>query len=429
MSIDDKTLDDLLKEDITIVKEEEKMALTLISEKDRSISVSVVGVGQAGGRLAETFYKYGYQVGVLNTARQDLVHIKVPERKKLFIESGLGGSGKDLELGKNAILEHREDIAKFLEAEVIGDSELLLLVVSGGGGTGSGSVEPMVELLSTFGRPLACVYILPMDSEDAASKKNSLTTLAKLARLSSTDILSTLIIVDNAKIELIYGHLPQTKFWEVANEAIVKPLHMFNTLTSQPSQFTALDPMDFGKILTTGDISLVGSISVKDYTDETGLAQAVLESLEAGLLASGFDLKSTKCGGTLVVGSKAVLDQIPSVNLNYMYSMLSEKTEQANMYKGIYAIETNDDSLTIYTFLSGLGLPVDRVNALKAESAAQSVMADEKQKTRASGMVLDMGEKTATAAQQIHEKIKAKTSGFNKLTNAGRAGIIDKRKK
>ena len=428
MSIDEKSIEDLLKEEI-VVKEDDKMALTLVSEKDRSLNIGFVGVGQAGARIVEQFHKFGYNVGALNTALQDLKFIQVPERKKMYLEYGLGGAGKDLSIGTGAVEQHKEAIRAFLEAEVVSDNDMLFLAISGGGGTGAGSVEPMINLLGSFGRPVGVIFILPMDSDDAASKKNSLTTLARLAKMAATDVINTLIVVDNAKIEAIYGGLSQTEFWKTANQAIVEPFHLFNSLTSQPSAFTSLDPTDFGRIISCGDCSLYGMIEVENYTEETALAEAAMASLENGMLASGFDLKQAKVGGVLVVGKKEVLEKIPANNVNYMFHIISEKTDNAAIYKGIYSMNSDKDSVKVYSWFAGLGLPVDRVNVLKQESVLQAAKAEEKEKNRSSAMSLDVGEKTTTAAQEIHNKIKAKNSAFNKLTGNARGGIVDKRKK
>lgn len=435
MPIDDKMLEDLLSEELITptekveTKEEDHMALTLVNEKDRSIKIGVVGVGQAGSRLAEVFYKYGYSVGVLNTALQDLKFIQVPERKKLFLEYGLGGAGKDLAIGEGAINEHKDTIVRFLETEVVADNDMLFLAISGGGGTGSGSVEPLLGILKGFDRPVGVVYVLPMNTDDAVAKKNSLTTLARLAKMASTDVINTLVVVDNSKIEAIYGGLSQTEFWKMANHAIVEPFHLFNSLTSQPSEFTSLDPTDFGRIISYGDCSLYGMIEVNNYVDETALAEAVIKGLDAGMLASGFDLKQAKVGGVLVVGSKEALEKIPANNINYMFHMISEQTDNASVYRGIYALNTGSDSVKIYAWFAGLGLPVDRINSLKQESIVQAAKQEEKEKGRVGAMTLDLGDKTTTAAQEIHQKIKSKNSAFGKLTGNARGGIVDKRKK
>ena len=48
---------------------------------DSAYKFAIVGVGQGGSRLAETFWKLGYRrVAVINTAAQDLKSIKVPRK-------------------------------------------------------------------------------------------------------------------------------------------------------------------------------------------------------------------------------------------------------------------------------------------------------------------------------------------------------------
>ena len=61
---------------------------------DAAFNFAIVGVGQGGSRLAESFWNLGYRrVGIINTAQQDLSLINVPEENKLLI--GDGGAGKN----------------------------------------------------------------------------------------------------------------------------------------------------------------------------------------------------------------------------------------------------------------------------------------------------------------------------------------------
>ena len=61
---------------------------------DAAFNFAIVGVGQGGSRLAESFWNLGYRrVGVINTAQQDLSMIKIPDSNKLLI--GDGGAGKN----------------------------------------------------------------------------------------------------------------------------------------------------------------------------------------------------------------------------------------------------------------------------------------------------------------------------------------------
>lgn len=394
-----------------------------------AIEMAVVGVGQAGSRIAETMHKRGYDVGVINTSAQDLEHIEVMPQQKLLLEGSLGGTGKDQDLGRELFADSVDNITDFIRP-ILSGNNMVYLAASGGGGTGSSSIDTMVPLLYDEGIPVGVIYILPKATEDAQSKRNSIETLSRLASLASKDVISSLIVVDNAQIEQIYAGLGQSKFWEVSNNAIVDPLTTFNTLTASPSRHTSLDPSDFGKIISCGDCSIYGQLVVEDYMEETALAEAVIESLTDNMLAEGFDLEQTRVGGVIITGPASALDQLPAVNINYCFHLISEKTNGASIFQGVYEVDSKADEVTIYTWFAGLGLPMDRIDNLKKESEAQAKIARDKEKGRASAMTLDLGEnQTDNAVNEIHRKIRKKKSGFGRLQGGGRKSIIDKRRR
>lgn len=410
-------------------KEGESKMVEVVAKQDRSLNWFVVGCGQGGSRLAETFYNNGYESLAINTAEQDLKFIEIPEKNKLLLRYALDGAAKDIAVGEDAFVTFQKDIDLFLKERFPSDSNMIILAVTGGGGTGSGGACTMVETLKNYGIPLMVLYVMPLESEDVTAKNNSLITLSKLSKLAKNDIISSLVVVDNAKIETL-PYLKQGNFWSAANNLIVDPLHMFNMLSVCASDYTSLDPMDFSKLLTTGDCCVYGHVSVDDYMEETSLAEAVLESLESGLLASGFDLKTTRSAGVIVLGDKNILDEIPAVNINYAYAMLNEITNNATIYKGIYESNT-DGAIKIYTIFSGLGLPQERITKLKEDTKKRMDVQRDKDKARSSTMEMDYDvDNVKSDVQRIHDKIKSKNSAFSKLTNnAMKDRIIDRRKR
>ena len=93
-------------------------------------------------------------------------------------------------------------------------------------------------------------------------------------------------------------------------------------------------------------------------------------------------------------------------------------------------VESESDSIKIYSWFAGLGLPADRIESLKKESQEQAKIAAEKESMRASAMTLDLDEdKVNNVASEVHRKIQKKKSGFNKLQRGSRRSIIDKRRK
>jgi cell division GTPase FtsZ len=393
-----------------------------------SIKLGVVGVGQAGSRIAQELGKMGYPAYAINTSKQDLEYIDVPMERKLLLEGSLGGTGKDLDLGREIFLENYDIVQDFVDGVVDGN-DMLYLCLSGGGGTGSSSVDTMVEIMTGTGAPVGVIYVLPKETDDAQAKKNALETLSRLAGMSQENTIANLIVVDNAKIEQIYADLSQAEFWDKANTAIVEPLHIFNSLTATASRHTSLDPSDFAKIISCGDCSVYGVIEVENYMEETALAEAVIESLNQSMLAEGFDISQARVGGIIVTGTKKIMDKIPAININYCYHMVSEQTKGASLFQGVYDVHTKSDSVKIYTWLAGLGLPRKRIETLREESSRLEEVSSEKISNRKSQMTLDLGgDNTKSATEEIHRKIQKKQSGFGRLQR-GRSSLDRRRKR
>lgn len=407
-------------------QEETKMTAKIVSKKDRSIVLGVLGSGQAGSRLAEAFYKLGYDAVAMNTAMQDLKFIDIPDSNKLLLEYGLGGAAKEIEIGRAAAESHRGEILQLVNEKLQG-SQVNVLCLSLGGGSGAGSCETLVDVMASLGKPLVVMTVLPMDTEDAQTKANALETLAKLAKLTQTKRVNNLIVVDNAKIEAIYQSVSHMDFYGIANRAIVEPIDVFNTLSSLPSSVKGLDPMEWGKLFTDGEgLTVYGELTVENFSEDTAIAEAVVNNLNSNLLAGGFDLKQSRYVGVLITANKETWAKIPSSSITYAMAMVNDQCgTPKGVFKGIYTVETPDPFVKVYSMFAGLGLPESRVTQLKKDTAELQQSVKGKDEQRNLSLNLDTGtNETISAAQKVKEKIAAKSSAFGKLVG----GVIDRRK-
>jgi cell division GTPase FtsZ len=407
-------------------QQETKMAAKIVSKKERSIALGVIGSGQAGSRLAEAFYQLGYEAVAINTAMQDLKYINIPDANKLLLEYGLGGAAKEIEIGRAAAESHRGEILQMVN-EKLPSSQVNLLCLSLGGGSGAGSCETLVDILAGSGKPLVVITVLPMDTEDAQTKTNALETLARLSKLTQSKKVNNLIVVDNAKIEVIYNNVSQMDFYGIANKAIVDPIDVFNTLSSMPSSVKGLDPMEWGKLFTDGEgLTVYGELTVDNFSEDTAIAEAVVNNLNGNLLAGGFDLKQSRYVGVIIAANKDVWAQIPSSSITYAIAMINDQCgTPKGVYKGIYTVETPDPVVKVYSMFSGLGLPTSRVEQLKKEAQAHTQTVKGKDEARNLNLQLDTGvNETITAAQKVKEKMAQKASAFGKLVG----GVVDRRK-
>ncbi|HVI43047.1 MAG TPA: hypothetical protein VM577_20765, partial [Anaerovoracaceae bacterium] len=410
-------------------KQKENMPPKIVEKKSRSLRFGVVGSGQAGSRLAETFYNLGYDAVVFNTAPQDLEHIKIPDANKFLLQHGLGGAAKEMEIGREAAESYKDAINELIQ-DKLAASQVFMLCLSLGGGSGAGSCETMIDILAGIGKPVIVITVLPMANDDAQTKRNALETLSKLAKEAQSKRIHNLIVVDNAKIESIYSNVSQIDFFNVSNKAIVDPIDAFNTLSSMPSSVKGLDPMEFAKLITDGSgLTVYGEMTVPNYEEDTAIAEAVINNLNSGLLANGFDLKQSKYVGVMVVANKKVWSKIPSSSVNYAMSMVHDICgTPTGVFRGIYDSEdVQDDVVKVYSMFSGLGLPDSRVQQLKKEAQEYAAKAKNKDEERSLTLKLDTGtDETTSAVDKIKQKIAQKKSAFGGLVNSS---VQDRRKK
>lgn len=407
-------------------QQENKMASKIVSKKDRSLALGVIGSGQAGSRLAEAFYKLGYDSVAINTAMQDLKFIDIPDSNKLLLEYGLGGAAKETDIGRAAAESHRGEILQLLN-EKLSNSQVNVLCLSLGGGSGAGSCETLVDLLTGLGKPLVVMTVLPMDTEDAQTKANALDTLSKLTKLTQNKKVNNLIVVDNAKIEAIYQNVGQMDFYGIANKAIVEPVDIFNTLSSMPSAVKGLDPMEWGKLFTDGEgLTVYGELTVENFAEETAIAEAVVNNLGGNLLAGGFDLKQSRYVGVIITANKEVWAKIPSSSITYAMAMVNDQCgSPKGVFRGIYTVDSPEPVVKVYSMFSGLGLPTSRVDQLRKDTQELQHNVKGKDEQRNLSLNLDTGtNETVSAAQKIKEKIASKSSAFGKLVG----GTVDRRK-
>jgi cell division GTPase FtsZ len=399
-------------------------------KKEVSWRLGICGTGQAGSRIAEAFYKLDYDSVCINTALQDLKFINIPDSNKLLLKQNFGGCAKELSLGHAAAENNREEIIE-LVGNKLQNSNINILATSLGGGSGAGSVEVLIDILSDLGKPLIVMCVLPMDSEDLQTKSNSLETLSKLTKLTQSKKINNLMIVDNSKLESLYQNISQIDFYDVANKAIVEPINTFNLLSAMPSPVKALDGAEFLKLLVDGEgCSVYGELSVDNYQEDTAIAEAVLNNLSNNLLAEGFDLTQSKYVGFVVTANKNTWASIPSSSFNYASAIVGDVCgSPKGIFKAAYVVDgMKDDLVKVYSFFSGLSLPMSRLEDLKKDVEQNLLTVKNKDEKRTTNMKLDTGtHETVSAAQKVKDKIAQKSSAFGKLMGGNL--VIDRRNK
>jgi cell division GTPase FtsZ len=412
----------------SVVEEKKDMTVKIIEKKKRSIDLGIVASGQAGGRIAETFNGLGYPVVAINTAEQDLSFLNIDPSAKLHLQWTLGGTARDRSVSTDATDANIDSIRQLVADKLDSSVHGYIFAHSLAGGSGSGSAKSIISMMQEFGKPIIVIAILPLSNDDAVGMNNTITALSQLTEMAQNKQIANLILVDNSRIETIFADVSQMDFFSVSNMAIVDGLDAFNKYSAQPSKIKSFDPQEFGTVLfSSNGLSTYGSLDINDVQEPTKIAEAVIESLSGGLLASGFDLKQASHVGVLFVGDEKTMKSIPSANINYAMSIIKETSPSATIFRGLYEDESiKPGILRVYSIFGGMGLPVERVNSIKKSAKELLEKSKGRDQDRNLTLKLDTGvEETVSAADKVRDMIKRNGSTFNKNFT----GIKDFRKK
>lgn len=346
---------------------------------DSAVRMAFVGAGQGGGRIAEAFAKLGYaRVCAINTTNQDLQGLDIPESRKLVIGNNRGGAGKDPEEGRLAANESSEDIMDLLMRSWGEGVEQIYICVGAGGGSGTGSWSKLVELSHDYCRStniekptskhIGVIMTMPKRSEGARVQANANRAIKEALQLAKDGHISSLVLVDNAKIHELFPKLPVKRFWHVANQNFAAVLHTFNLLAAQNSEYNTFDRADYRSVLRNG-IMIFGMTRVHQWRGTEDISQAVRKNLAGTLLADGFDLSKANMAGAIVVAHDSILEEIPMENIDYAFNSLGRVlgNEGITLHNGIY--EGRQEGMRVFTIISGLEPPKERMDELDALSA------------------------------------------------------------
>jgi cell division protein FtsZ len=341
---------------------------------DSAMRMAFIGAGQGGGRIAQAFWDLGYRrVVAVNTTDQDLESLTI--EKKMVIGGGArGGAGKDPSEGTAAARESFEDIMDLMLRSWGEKVEQVYVCVGAGGGSGTGSWPILVDAVREYckstniEKPLAqhigVIMTIPKRSEGARVQANGLAALNQALQMLEAKKISSLILVDNARIHELFPGLPVKKFWQVANQNFAAVLHTLNLLAAQKSEYSTFDKADFRSIVRNG-LMIFGMTRVAKWQGKEDISQAIRQNLKGTLLAEGFDLSTAKMAGAVVVAHDDIMAEVPMENLDYAMNSLGRAlgNEGVTLHSGIY--EGAQPGMRVFTIISGLEAPTARLAELE----------------------------------------------------------------
>jgi cell division GTPase FtsZ len=162
------------------------------------MKVALIGVGQAGGKVAQSIVEFDHGMGFGAVHDAFAVNTAAPDLQALEIDSRLVGQnrvkghgvGGDNELGAQIIREEAAEVMDRLGERITSEVEAVVLVAGLGGGTGSGGAPALAkELRQVYDLPVYVLGILPGRDEGAIYQANAGRSLKTVARESDAALL------------------------------------------------------------------------------------------------------------------------------------------------------------------------------------------------------------------------------------------------
>ncbi len=235
------------------------------------MKLAMVGFGQAGGKILDTFLEYDRQTGgdivraavAVNTAKADLMGLEeIPEENRVLIGQSRvkgHGVGADNELGAELAEEDVDEIQNAIDQVPVHEVDAFLIIAGLGGGTGSGGAPVLAKHLKRiYTEPVYGLGVLPGSDEGGIYTLNA-------ARSFQTFVheVDNLLVFDNDAWRQT-GESVQTGYDEINWEIVRRFGALFGAGEVGSGDEVAESVVDSSEIINTlsgGGVSTVGYAS------------------------------------------------------------------------------------------------------------------------------------------------------------------------
>lgn len=227
--------------------------------------IKVIGIGGAGNNAVNDMYERsvdGIDYVVCNTDIQDLNYSPVPNKLQIGIRLTEGlGAGSIPQSGKDAAEESEEVIRDMLS----GSTRMVILAAGMGGGTGTGASPVIARIAQEMGLVVVSIVTTPFGFERQRLKE------AVVGIETLDEVSDALLIINNQKLQRIYGDLSFPEACGKANEVLVMAAKSISEIVTQTAEQN-IDYADLERMLRGSGMAVFGVGSAQGEKDRIGKA-------------------------------------------------------------------------------------------------------------------------------------------------------------
>ncbi len=236
-------------------------------------NIKVFGCGGAGCNTITWLFNKGISGATIYGVNTDALHLSITKAdEKILIGKeltrGLGCGGYP-QRGREAAKESLSELKRAASG-----ADMCFVLAGLGGGTGTGCGPVVAQLAKESGAVVIGVVTMPFECEKARHDK------AEFGLQELTEVVDTVIVIDNNRLVDIAGNLPMEQAFAVANELVSTMIKGIVETITLPSLIN-LDYADVSAIMKNGDVAVIG-VGESDTTAR--VEEAVKQALTHPLL-------------------------------------------------------------------------------------------------------------------------------------------------
>ena len=317
------------------------------------LSVSCIGLGNCGGQIANLAKREKDIPGIaINSSDKDLSNVS--EIKKIII-GDTKGAGKNRADARKFM---QEQISALLQEEtfldVITPHDVVFVISSIGGGTGSGMAPVFTDILTRkfSDKKFVLIEVYPPLRESLAAQQNGIDYLREVQKFIPDAVY---MCYDNNRL----SHLPTSEMMEKVNMEIVEHMDIIRGKYLYPTPYNSIDEKDMLRILgTPGRLAVyeLPEIKEKDLDSET-IEDKIINVIKN--VSTNVELDRDKIIKRLGVISilNNRLNTMLDGDITKIKGLIGEPVEG---YEHVY-IAKDEDINKFILILSGLSIPDDRL--------------------------------------------------------------------
>ncbi|WP_144555459.1 cell division protein FtsZ [Bacillus sp. X1(2014)] len=314
-------------------------------------SIGILGVGQAGGNIAEIATTLGFQTALINTNQRDgIVNTRV--EKKYFVP-GYSGAGQDRSIGLRAVKENYRELLDFVKGS-FKNIRLLLVAFSTDGGTGSGMSPLLIEMLLDHlpGVNIGAIAILPERNVLAGNRINASQCIEEISKIET---ISSVFLVDNDQMRKINPQSSKHQIYLSSNQQVMEAINNVLRVTNKSSFYGNFDESDLMNILYTRGVTLICSATVTDAKTTSDVSREIHQSWINSIFCPVESAGVIRAG--LIYEGPENLSKL--INVPSIFERVGEPLQ---LFEGTYFSETD---ATITTILAGFSFPTRRLLSIE----------------------------------------------------------------